>query len=102
MVEQTNIRPKPFPEGLVKVIFDNNQKVGKTYIVTGDDKILTTAMTSSIWLTLEEEDRKQLEISYKPKNWMGKNVENKENALISLMTIPSSKFRESRDKFLLG
>ena len=43
-----------FPPGLVKSIFDNNQKIGRTYAITGDNKVPSVVMTSHLSLVLDE------------------------------------------------
>lgn len=51
--------PLPFPKGLTINVFDNNQKVGKTYFIIGDNEVPTRVMTSSLWLILNSAEETQ-------------------------------------------
>ena len=48
----------PFPEGLAKSVFDNNQKVGKTYVITGDNTVPTIFMTSHLHIIFDARSTK--------------------------------------------
>lgn len=100
--EQAN-NPISFPSGVVKVIFDNNQKIGRTYVITGTNIVPTSVITSQLWVTLDKRSLIQNEIICKPKNWMWteKTVNNKEN-LITFFKTSSPVLRESRNSFILS
>ena len=51
--------PNIFPQGLVKVVFDKCQKVGKTYTITGANTVPTSLITSSLWMILNKESEIQ-------------------------------------------
>ena len=94
-------KPIEFPPGLTKAVFDNNQKVGKTYVITGDNKVPTAVMTSNLWITFDEKCGKQNENYLKPEHWMWNVIsENEKEQLLELMTNTTHEFRESRDKFI--
>ena len=59
---------------MVKNDFYNNQKVGKTYIIVGDNKVPTTVMTSHLWITLDKNSTRQKDVIYKPQSWMWPNT----------------------------
>ena len=88
----------PFPEGLVKAIFDNNQKIGKTHMITGDNKVPTVVMTSQLWITLDPQSKLQEDANLKPESWMWKEVDN--NIVLERLTRKSNEFRESRNSFI--
>ena len=93
--------PISFPPGLARAIFDNNQKVGRTYIITGDNKVPTTTMTSHLWLTLDESSRHQEIEELMPKNWMWKEKSDTIlSALLENISDSNIIFCESRDIFL--
>ena len=39
--------------GLVKNVFDNNQMIGKTYKITGENKVPSIVITSHLWISLD-------------------------------------------------
>jgi len=94
--------PLQFPKGLAKSIFDNSQKVGKTYIITGTNKVPTSVITSHLWVTLDEDDNLQDDISYSPTNWLlnKKLTEQQRDNLLQVLTKPSNEFRVTRDNFI--
>ena len=62
----------PFPRELVKAVFDNNKKIGKTHLIGSDNKVLATAMTSChLWITLGSKSKIQDSVSLKPDGWGG-------------------------------
>ena len=87
---------------MAKNVFDNNQKVGKTYIIKGDNKVPTTVMTSHLWITLDKNSTKQSHVIYKPQYWMWPNrtSQTTEELLFIKMIQPSQNFRETRDSFI--
>lgn len=93
--------PLKFPDGLCKAIFDNNQKIGKTYLITGDNIVPTSVMTSHLWITLDPESTVQKNESFKPTNWMWNDVKQEtENELLTILTTPGEAFRRSRNSFI--
>ena len=101
-LKQQACEPIAFPKGMVKNVFDNNQKVGKTYIITGDNKVPTTVMTSHLWITLDKNSTKQNDVIYKPQSWMWPyaTIQTTEELLFNKMIQPSQNFRETRDSFV--
>ena len=45
-------KPISFPSGLARAVFGNNQKIGRSYVITGDNKVPTSTMNSQLWLIL--------------------------------------------------
>jgi len=93
--------PLKFPDGFVKAIFDNNQKVGRTYMITGTNTVPTSVMTSHLWVTLDPDSTVQSNSLYKPENWMWseKNPAHKQ-MMIDFFTTSSPTLRETRDRFI--
>lgn len=53
--------PIEFPNGnLVKCVFDNSQKIGKTYLISATNKVPTSVITSQMWVTFDEKEKKSL------------------------------------------
>ena len=94
--------PLKFPNGLVKSVFDNNQKIGKKYLISGTNTVPTSVITSNMWITLEEENEMPNDGNYSPKKWLlHKTLSQIQiNDLIEKLTKPSNQFRLSRDAFL--
>ena len=61
-------KPISFPSRLSRAVSDNNQKVGRTYVITGDNKVPTSTMTSHRWLILDEKSKQQESEILIPKN----------------------------------
>ena len=58
-------------------------------------------MTSSLWLTLDQDSQIQEDASFKPSNWMWTNKnEDMEIKLIHALTSPGTDFRKARDDFI--
>ena len=92
--------PVECPKGLIKAVFDNNQIIGKTYLITGDNTVPTSVMTSNIWITFEEESDMQKNKAYAPEQWMWEENRNITDQLVQNFTCPSRKFNQARDLFL--
>ena len=82
----------PFPKGMVKSVFDNSQKVGKTYLVP------TSVISSHLWIVFDERSKLQESVQLKPSSWMSKYVD--ESSLVKRLTIPTDNFRISRNNFI--
>lgn len=94
--------PLEFPIGLVKSVFDNSQKVGKTYLISGTNIVPTSVITSHLWITLDKNNAMQNDDTFSPSKWMlGKNLNDDQcKTLLESLTNPSEKFRETRNIFL--
>ena len=94
--------PLEFPKGLVKSVFDNSQKVGKTYLISGTNTIPTSVITSHLWITLDKGNDIQNDVKFSPSELMlGKTLtENQSKELLENLTKPSERFRETRNTFL--
>ena len=93
--------PIKFPDGMVKAVFDNNQKVGKTYLITRTNVVPTSVMTSHLWITFDANSNLQTEKSLKPDSWMWKNRNTAfREELTKFLTRPSPQFRKSRNAFV--
>ncbi len=63
-----------FPPGLVKSVFDNVQKIGKTHLISETNVVKTSVITSQLWVTLDPESDLQEDIACKPLKWMWEKV----------------------------
>ena len=91
-------KPLKYPAGLVKSVFDNSQKVGKTYLISETNVVPTSVITSHLWITLDKFNNLQENKRYQPGKWMWKEVD--KVALKSALTAPTDKFRQTRNKFI--
>ena len=93
--------PIKFPSGLVKCVFDNSQKIGKTYLISTTNTVPTSVITSQIWITLDKNDAMQTFEEYTPVNWIENELTpEQERELIQTLTTPSQQFRQTRNKLL--
>ena len=90
----------PFPNGLAKSVFDNNQKVGKTYVITADNTVPTIAMTSHLHIIFDAHSEVQNDNTLKPEKWMWKNQNNAKEKVKPSLHIPNEEFRKGRDEFI--
>ena len=93
-------KPISFPSGLARAVFDYNQKVGRTYVITGDNKFPGSTMTSHLWLIFDETSKHQESEILKPKNWMWDKTDESFSTLLERICEVDKVFRESRDTFL--
>ena len=93
--------PIKYPSGLVKSVFDNSQKVGKTYTITGTNIVPTSVITSHLWITLDKYSDLQEQLKYKPGEWMWEEIDQDTSSkLIEFLTKPSENFRTTRNNFV--
>ena len=80
----SNLADKPisFPSGLARVGFNNNQKFGRNYIITGDNKVPTSTITNHLWLILDEKSKYQKSEVLMAKNWMWDKTDERFSALL--------------------
>ena len=65
-----------FPNGIVRVVFDNEQVIGKCYWVKADQASVPASLISnSAYLIMDDSCNMQFEDIYKPSNWMFKSVD---------------------------
>ena len=60
--------PLPFPKGLVRSVFDNEQVIGKTYTVKVNNKVSSNVVTSHEHIIIDESSQIQSAIELKPEN----------------------------------
>ena len=86
------------PNGIVRIVFDNEQVVGKRYVVKADcNTVPISVITSHAYLEVGTSEL-QNRIDLKPTNWLFKKLPEK-----SLLEYPSkykNYFRESRNNFI--
>ena len=75
----------PMPSGTVRCAYDNNQVIGKTYIITGDNKVPTSVMTSTSYVQTNQTSKIQEDAQLKPTSWMWKSeTEDEKEALLNI------------------
>ena len=72
LLHQQSLTATTFPDGLGKSVFDNNQKVGKTYVITGDNDGANSEVHSEVHSDVHSEV--QTDITLKPEKWMVKKT----------------------------
>ena len=92
--------PLACPSGVVKAVFDNNQKIGKTILITGENTVLTSVMTSNIWINFSDNSAFQKQKHLSPTSWMWNDRKAKSKELVMHLTEPGNNFRKARDAFL--
>ena len=93
--------PIEFPPGLVKVVFDNFQKVGRTYAITGTNIVPTSVITSSVWITLDTVSNMQECKVFEPNEWLwGEIDDDSTEKLFEALTQAGEGFRRTRDIFI--
>ena len=93
--------PLKFPEGLVKSVFDNNQKVGKTYLISETNIVPTSVITSHLWIIFDPTSKMQEKSSLKPCAWMQKELDDSQtDELIRSLTVPTENFRLTRNSHI--
>ena len=66
-----------FPPGTVRVVFNNEQVIGKRYRVkTNQSSVPTSVVTSAIYLSIDESSQMQIDEYFKLSNWMFDPVDN--------------------------
>lgn len=91
--------PLKFPNGLVKAIFDNSQKVGKTYLISSTNIVPTSVITSHLWVVLDEQSEVQNKKELSPINWIYSPLSQaKKTALVNLLSKPSMEYRITRNR----
>ena len=64
-----------FPNGIVRIVFDNEQVIGKRYLVKADEALVpASCITSSGHLMIDHSRNMQFEDIYKSSDWMFKSV----------------------------
>ena len=100
-LKEQSSEPLKFPDGLCKAVFDNNQKLGKTYLISGNNIVPTSVMTSYLWVTLDPNCTMQEKLRCKPVNWMWEAIDKDiESKLLTALTSPGDGFRKTHDSFI--
>ena len=68
------VEPVIFPEGMVRCLFDNEQKVGKTWRINLNGKFPLSVITSSATISLDKDSEIQGKEHLKPKYWRLKDI----------------------------
>ena len=91
-----------FPNGIVRVVFDNEQVIGKRYRVKADQALVpASVITSSAYLIIDDSNNMQFEDTYKPSDWMFKSVdESLIDSIIHSFESNNDIFRVTRNELL--
>jgi len=93
--------PLQIPNGLVKSIFDNSQKVGKTYVISSTNIVPTSVITTHLWTVLDEHSDLQYKEELSPRNWIQRKLSlGQRSDLINLLSKPSMEYRITRNRFI--
>ena len=89
-------KPIEFPQGLIRVIFDNEQVIGKRYRVKVNQHLVPSSIiASNIYLTIASDNFIQYDNEFNPSNWMLNTVTN------SLKSSTKNSFNEYNNTFCL-
>ena len=89
-------KPIEFPQGLIRVIFDNEQVIGKRYRVKVTQQLVPSSIiASNIYLTIASDSFIQCDNEFNPSNWMLNTVTN------SLKSSTKNSFNEYNNRFCL-
>ena len=70
-------KPIDFPQGLIRVVYDNEQVLGKLCRVKANQQsVPSSVITSNIYLTIESDNFIQYGKEFNPSNWMFDTVTN--------------------------
>ena len=70
-------KPIQFPQGLIRVVFDNEKVIGKRYQVKANQQsVPSRVITSNIYLTIDSDNFIQYDNEFKPSNQMFDTVTN--------------------------
>lgn len=88
--------PIRVPEGSVRCAFDNNQVIGKTYLIKGDNKVPTSVLCSSAYIELDD-SKIQEEEELGPSTWMWKlPSDNDKQSLLNSLNEHDQYFRDKK------
>jgi len=90
-----------FPSGTVRVVFDNEQVVGKRYTVSLDNPTVPlSVVTSHAYLELDKNSNTQSREELSPKHWLFQNPNEMSQKLANFPAEFSEDFRSSRNQFI--
>ena len=91
-----------FPNGIVGVVFDNEQVIRKLYRVKADQSsVPASVITSRAYLIIDDSNNMQFEDIYKPSDWMFKSVnESLTDLIIDSFKSNNGIFRVTRNEHL--
>ena len=93
--------PLKYPAGLVKSVFDNSQKIGRTHLISETNIVKTSVITSHLSVTLDPNNNIQQDLQYQPRRWIWESIDEvKGSNIIDVLTKTSDGFHESRDMFI--
>ena len=94
--------PLKVPRGFVRIVFDNEQVIGKRYRVRAkESKVPATLITSYAYLIVDQDNLMQNREEMKPKHWMFKDItEDFSTKIIESFNTGNVVFRSSRNELL--
>ena len=101
-LNKASLQPLTVPQGMVRLVFDNEQVVGKRYRVkAGQSTVPMSAITSHLYMLMDENCNIQYEDKYKPSNWMFNDInEEIEQIVLNSFDKYNDTFRSTRNNFI--
>ena len=99
LVEQA-IEPVKFPTSTVRAVFDNEQKVSKTWKVKVGNKCLSDVITSHAYITIHDDKNLQYQANLSPKFWAFDEITEDKINSSDHMWNDKDFFRKTRDSVL--
>ena len=89
-----------FPEGIVRVVFDNEQIIGKRYRVkTNQSAVPASVISSSAYLSIENKSKIQYDDRFMPSKWMFDSLDDVTiNSVIESFDQCNNIFRRTRNE----
>ena len=69
-IKEQAAEPVPYPSGLAKSVFDNEQVIGKTRSVKAENKVPGSVITSHAYLNIENNNIQNNDIRLCPRVWL--------------------------------
>lgn len=90
------------PIGIVKIVFDNEQVVGKEYTVKSDSNVVPmSVVTSHIYVSIDQKNTAQNLIDLKPEQWMFNGLTDVQmEKIMNFTNSYNVYFRNSRNRFI--
>ena len=92
----------PYPKGLARSVFNNEQIIGKTRTVIFENKVPSSVITSHAYLSIDQQNHiKETNASLAPKMWFFKNPsECQKESIVTVSKEEIDFFRTSRNAFI--
>lgn len=101
-LNQASKNPLVVPQGTIRLIFDNEQVIGKRWRVkSGNSKVPMSAITSHVYLSIDKESRIQNAAEFRPSKWMFRTLDNRMiETIYNLFKENNAMFQITRNDFI--